>query len=32
MLWGWGVNEAQGIAPELPDFDDDATVWKGLPR
>jgi glycosyltransferase involved in cell wall biosynthesis len=32
MLWGWRVTEAQGIAPELPDFDDDATVWQGLPR
>ena len=31
-LFGWRVNEALGIPPNLPEFDDDETVWEGLPR
>jgi glycosyltransferase involved in cell wall biosynthesis len=31
-LWGWRLNEALGIRPDLPEFDDDETVWEGLPR
>ncbi|MCU0304024.1 MAG: glycosyltransferase family 2 protein [Thermoanaerobaculales bacterium] len=30
VLWGWRVNEARGIPPALPDFDDDNTTWEGL--
>jgi glycosyltransferase involved in cell wall biosynthesis len=31
-LWGWRLNEARGIPPTLPEFDDDEAVWEGLPR
>jgi glycosyltransferase involved in cell wall biosynthesis len=29
-LWAWRVNERRGLAPNLPPFDDDETVWAGL--
>ena len=31
-LWAWRLNEARGVPPELPAFDDDSSVWDGLPR
>jgi hypothetical protein len=30
ILWGWRINEARGIPPQLPDFDDDDATWEGL--
>jgi glycosyltransferase involved in cell wall biosynthesis len=30
ILWGWRINEARGIAPTLPDFDDEGATWEGL--
>ncbi len=30
ILWGWRVNEARGIAPALPTFDDNEETWQGL--
>jgi len=30
ILWGWRTNAARGIEPELPEFDDDDTTWKGI--
>jgi glycosyltransferase involved in cell wall biosynthesis len=30
VLWGWRVNEARGVPPALPDFDDDNATWEGL--
>jgi len=30
ILWGWRINEARGIKPNLPDFDDDDQTWAGL--
>jgi glycosyltransferase involved in cell wall biosynthesis len=30
ILWGWRTNEARGIPPALPDFDDDDSTWEGL--
>jgi hypothetical protein len=30
VLWGWQVNEARGIPPELPEFDEDESTWQGL--
>lgn len=30
ILWGWRVNEARGIAPDLPEFDDNEETWQGL--
>jgi glycosyltransferase involved in cell wall biosynthesis len=32
ILWGWQVNQARGIEPKLPDFDEDETTWEGLQR
>jgi hypothetical protein len=32
ILWGWGVNQERGIAPQLPDFDEEETTWEGLDR
>jgi glycosyltransferase involved in cell wall biosynthesis len=32
ILWGWQVNQARGIEPELPAFDEDETTWEGLDR
>jgi len=28
ILWSWQVNAARGIAPELPEFDDDESTWR----
>jgi len=30
ILWGWQVNAARGIDPDLPDFDDSEETWQGL--
>jgi hypothetical protein len=30
VLWGWRVNDARGIPPQLPDFDDEDSTWEGL--
>ena len=30
ILWGWQVNDARGIPPALPDFDEDESTWQGL--
>jgi hypothetical protein len=30
ILWGWRVNERRGVAPNLPEFDDNAETWSGL--
>lgn len=30
MLWGWRTNEARGIEPGLPSFDDNEETWSGL--
>jgi len=30
ILWGWRVNEARGIEPTLPEFDDNESTWEGL--
>ncbi len=30
ILWGWQVNEARGIPPVLPEFDEDESTWEGL--
>ena len=30
ILWSWRVNEARGIQPGLPEFDDSAETWSGL--
>lgn len=30
ILWAWRINEARGIPPQLPDFDDDDSTWEGL--
>ena len=30
ILWGWRVNEARGIEPDLPEFDDGESTWEGL--
>lgn len=30
MLWGWRINEARGIEPGLPTFDDNEETWEGL--
>jgi hypothetical protein len=30
ILWGWRVNDARGIPPTLPEFDDDEETWEGL--
>jgi glycosyltransferase involved in cell wall biosynthesis len=32
ILWGWQVNDARGIPPELPEFDEDESTWEGLKR
>jgi glycosyltransferase involved in cell wall biosynthesis len=32
ILWGWQVNHARGIEPQLPDFDEDDRTWEGLQR
>jgi glycosyltransferase involved in cell wall biosynthesis len=30
ILWGWQTNEARGISPGLPEFDEDEDTWEGL--
>jgi glycosyltransferase involved in cell wall biosynthesis len=30
LLWGWHVNAARGIQPNLPIFDDSEETWRGL--
>ena len=30
ILWSWRVNAARGLAPKLPEFDDDPATWEGL--
>ena len=30
ILWGWQTNDARGIPPALPEFDDDESTWDGL--
>ncbi|HSL18745.1 MAG TPA: glycosyltransferase family 2 protein [Methylomirabilota bacterium] len=32
ILWGWRVNAARGIEPQLPDFDEENATWEGLDR
>jgi glycosyltransferase involved in cell wall biosynthesis len=32
ILWGWQVNHARGIDPNLPGFDDDDETWEGLEK
>jgi glycosyltransferase involved in cell wall biosynthesis len=30
ILWGWQVNDARGIPPSLPEFDENEDTWEGL--
>jgi glycosyltransferase involved in cell wall biosynthesis len=30
ILWGWQKNDARGIAPMLPEFDEEESTWEGL--
>ena len=30
ILWSWRVNEARGIKPDLPEFDESEETWSGL--
>ena len=30
LLWGWHVNAARGVMPNLPAFDDSETTWRPL--
>ncbi len=30
ILWSWRINEARGLTPSLPDFDDSEETWQGL--
>lgn len=30
LLWSWRINEKRGIAPNLPEFDDNEETWQGL--
>ncbi len=30
ILWSWRVNEARGISPDLPEFDENEETWSGL--
>ena len=30
ILWGWQKNDARGISPMLPEFDEDESTWQGL--
>jgi len=30
ILWGWQINEARGIKPDIPDFDETEETWEGL--
>ena len=30
ILWGWQTNDARGVPPTLPEFDEDEDTWQGL--
>ena len=30
ILWSWRVNEARGVRPDLPEFDESEETWSGL--
>jgi glycosyltransferase involved in cell wall biosynthesis len=30
ILWGWQTNDARGIPPSLPEFDEEEDTWDGL--
>ena len=30
LLWSWRINEKRGIAPSLPEFDENEETWQGL--
>jgi glycosyltransferase involved in cell wall biosynthesis len=30
ILWGWQKNDARGIPPKLPEFDEEKSTWEGL--
>ena len=30
ILWGWQVNDARGVPPSLPEFDEEEDTWAGL--
>ncbi len=30
ILWSWRINEARGLQPDLPEFDDSEETWEGL--
>ena len=30
ILWGWQKNDARGIPPVLPEFDEEESTWEGL--
>ncbi len=30
ILWSWRINEARGIEPDLPEFDESEETWQGL--
>lgn len=30
LLWSWRVNEARGMEPKLPEFDESEETWQGL--
>ena len=30
ILWGWQKNDARGISPMLPEFDEEDSTWEGL--
>ena len=30
LVWSWKINAARGLAPDLPAFDEDVAVWRGL--
>jgi glycosyltransferase involved in cell wall biosynthesis len=32
ILWGWKTNQLRGMAPTLPQFDEDQETWSGLSR
>jgi glycosyltransferase involved in cell wall biosynthesis len=30
ILWGWQKNDARGMSPKLPEFDEEESTWQGL--
>jgi hypothetical protein len=30
ILWGWQTNDARGLPPTLPEFDESGGTWEGL--